>query len=779
MFFKNLIIIILISFILQIESDDNFTISLNLTKYLELLTQNESVIENKTIINSTSDLKDKKLGLVKGSFYEIFARRQNLLNNISYVIYDTYDEAQAGLGNYSIDYIICSKEIIGDLIQMYTENLTYIEVNNATNYYDFGIVMKKENTALNKAFSSLFNVLRGVESNNNSLINDSTTDLNEYYFFMDRVYNDWIGVDEGLKVLPNFPKSSNTTYKCLVNFNQPPLAYKENNEQKGIIPLFAIFNAYLANVNFDLIETTTDEFYIPEVKNGTVDSAFGYIYKGELDDNVSFVQSPFNLTPIAIIRYDNSENSKKWLIPNSVQDFNGEKLGSLNNQKDLLKQLFPKTEDSQIQTARDQNKLFNLLLKEQVEGILIDKIMLDYFKNHSKRISSYDDILVNNNSYGILFNNKTIRDEFNDFLNTNYTDEKLKELFEEWRKADSNKTISTNFTNLTGNAGSFDINVTNVRPMSYEENNQYKGYEIDLLYRFAKAKGYTLTILNWAIPYTNSTFHTYVGCKNITEDSEDNYYSKPILNSTSILSVRQDSIRKTLPLVVLDENYKEKDGNKIDFQTNINGVPKNVTCIVPSTFYNDVINLNCNSSDLSQSPIELSSINSKDKIQILYSNIRVDNLINSNNLFPGNNLIYISNWTGNNSINITDTIIESESGTETDSDIESDIGNNTNTGNQTINQYIRYKSSSGLSTGGIIGIVIPCCLVLIGITAASLFLCKNSNVTAPVQYSNMPQNYFVTNNNYAINDYSNKDFAVNNFNKNLELNKVSPVNANI
>ena len=200
MFFKNLIIIILISFIVQIESDDNFTISLNLTKYLELLTQNESVIENKTIINSYSDLKDKKLGLVKGSFYEIFTRRQNLLNNISYVIYDTYDEAQAGLGNYSIDYLICSKEIIGDLIQMYTENLTYIEVNNATNYFDFGIVMKKENTALNKAFSSLFNVLRGVESNNNSLINDSTTDLNEYYFFMDRVYNDWIGVDEGLKV---------------------------------------------------------------------------------------------------------------------------------------------------------------------------------------------------------------------------------------------------------------------------------------------------------------------------------------------------------------------------------------------------------------------------------------------------------------------------------------------------------------------------------------------------------------------------------------------------
>ena len=318
MFFKNLIIVILISFIVQIKADDNFTISFNLTRYLELLTQNESAVENKTIINNSSDLKDKKLGLVKGSFCEIFARRQNLLNNLSYVIYDTYDEAQAGLNNHSIDYIIYSKEIIGDLIQMNTENLTYIEVNNATNYFDFGIVMKKENTTLNKAFSSLFNVLRGVESNNNSLINDSTTNVDEYYYFMEMIYNDWIGVDEGLKVLPDFKINSNTTYKCLVNFNQPPLAYKENNEQKGIIPLYAVFNAYLANVNYDLIETTTDEFYIPEVKNGTVDSAFGYIYKGELDDNVSFVQSHFNLTPIAIIRYDNSENSKKWLIPNSV-----------------------------------------------------------------------------------------------------------------------------------------------------------------------------------------------------------------------------------------------------------------------------------------------------------------------------------------------------------------------------------------------------------------------------------------------------------------------------
>ena len=69
--------------------------------------------------------------------------------------------------------------------------------------------MKKENTALNKSFSSLSIVLRWVESNMNSLINDSTEDMREYYFFMDMVYNDWIGVDEWLKALPDFPKSSN------------------------------------------------------------------------------------------------------------------------------------------------------------------------------------------------------------------------------------------------------------------------------------------------------------------------------------------------------------------------------------------------------------------------------------------------------------------------------------------------------------------------------------------------------------------------------------------
>ena len=48
----------------------NYSISINLTKYLNSLTNNKSIIENKTIYAKEEDLKGKKGGVVKGTIYE-------------------------------------------------------------------------------------------------------------------------------------------------------------------------------------------------------------------------------------------------------------------------------------------------------------------------------------------------------------------------------------------------------------------------------------------------------------------------------------------------------------------------------------------------------------------------------------------------------------------------------------------------------------------------------------------------------------------------------------
>ena len=60
----------------------------------------------------------------------------------------------------------------------------------------------------------------------------------------------------------------------------------------------------------------------------------------------------------------------------------------------------------------------------------------------------------------------------------------------------------------------------------------------------------------------NSSNTVIIGCQNIT-DIDGYFFSNPILNSSSILAVRKDSKRDTLPLVALNENYTTKANNAI------------------------------------------------------------------------------------------------------------------------------------------------------------------------------------------------------------------------
>ena len=104
----------------------NYSISLNLTKYLNSLTNNKSDIENKKIFEKKEDLKGKKGGIIKGTIFELIEKRKDNLNQ--FTVYDTYDEACNALNNYSIDYFLCYETIVGDLIQKHSDNLTYIDI---------------------------------------------------------------------------------------------------------------------------------------------------------------------------------------------------------------------------------------------------------------------------------------------------------------------------------------------------------------------------------------------------------------------------------------------------------------------------------------------------------------------------------------------------------------------------------------------------------------------------------------------------------------------------
>ena len=314
-----------------------YSIALNLTKYLEELTKNNSEIENKIIYNDASDLNGTKTGLVKGTVLHHLASSDGKILN--YTLYDNYEEIQQALNNHSIEQFICFKDLVSEQIQMLSENLTYID-------YDTGLL---------DSFDLVF-LLRAEETN-------LYEDIKAYFFDDDAFYDilsNWIGLDDGLKHINTTIDYSinNLSISVILNY---PFAYIEDGEFKGY--LLDILHRFSNNYNYSLnIISASGSKSVEIVKNKTANVSLSFVRKEVLYDK-SFSNIPFHSSKeiVNIIRYDNSKNSTKWKIPNSVSDFNGDIIGVMKRQENLVKQFFP---NSQIISNSNPNELINLLLKE-------------------------------------------------------------------------------------------------------------------------------------------------------------------------------------------------------------------------------------------------------------------------------------------------------------------------------------------------------------------------------------------------------------------------------
>ena len=390
-----------------------YSIALNLTKYLEELTRNNSEIENKIIYNDASDLNGTKTGLVKGTVLHHLASGDGKILN--YTLYDNYEEIQKALNNHSIEQFICFKDLVSEQIQMLSENLTYID-------YDTGLL---------DSYKSVF-LLRAEDTNIYEEINTYFHDDDVFY----DILNDWIGLDDGLKHINttiDYPLN-NFTISMVLNY---PYGYIEDGEFKGY--LLDLLHRFSNNYNYSLnIIPCTRLQCFEIVKNKTANVSISFFRKEVFNDkSVTNIPVPHTMETVSIIRYDNSINSTKWKIPNSVSDFNGDIIGVMKGQENLIKQFFP---NSQIVSNSNPNELINLLLKESYDSLLIDQLILYFYEQKSTRLTHFN-MTIANSSYGFSFNKENIRNEFNDFLSNNYDNNNLNSLFEEWKNADENKVI--------------------------------------------------------------------------------------------------------------------------------------------------------------------------------------------------------------------------------------------------------------------------------------------------------------------------------------------------
>ena len=138
---------------------------------------------------------------------------------------------------------------------------------------------------------------------------------------------------------------------------------------------------------------------------------------------------------------------------------------------------------------------------------------------------------------------------------------------------------------------------------------------------------------------------------------------------------------------------------------------KNFSCVFPEK---KTITINCIISNLENiNPYKevYEYANTSDKINLLYINLELSNFFQANSKISGHENI----------------ITESDKSNK----VCTSNSNSTNQDNNKINPVVRkQKSSGGLSTGAIIGIIIPCVVVLIAAIATAA-ACYNKRKASP------------------------------------------------
>ena len=700
----------------------NYSIVANLSEYLE----NEKNIDGREIYKEPviDQLKTKKIGTTKELEFD-----RSKFDNIEE--YDSLDDLIKDLQSRKLDAIVLN-EGHSNKTQFLTDDLSRIEKPVDIIRYAFGF--QKDNKTL-------------VESFNEFL---------EIPVDRDKEMERWKGINYGIKSIEDEKKSltgENGTINVLFRIKNEPFAYKDKNGDITGLEVLIIYNfakAYGFGIN--LKEANTYEELIESLTNKSVDVVGGLLpIKEEYKKDISYSNIIFRSVNHIVVRNENLNDSLTWSEPyESPDDLDGETLGVLkgSNLEELTKEKFPESTLIEKNITFD---LFEYLMMDQFEGFIMDRPSAEYFKSEYPDRITYFTESYYDSEYGFAFqkNDKgnKLKTDFNDYLGS----VDFKEIYNKWNvEKTSDLTIDKELDDKNELIKAAFL--PDVKPLSFQENGEMKGAEIELLYKFAKEKNYNI---NLTTIYEIEQRISYIedGKANITggwftitdERKEKVDFSDSFFTAGTVMVVRKDSKKDEIAIKVLDDKYNPKKNNNADILVKFPKRKTNSSCVFPEK-YNETITINCTISDLKDiDPYNegFEYVNSSDKISITYSKLDVGNFIRADSKLPGHKIITESDKSKKICNGTSPSPSPSPSTTPSTTPSPSDD-------NRTL-YYQRKKSSSGLSTGGIIAIMIPCGLVLLG--AAGFALMNSGGTPAALAQYNDSELKTVTRQNLPLNPY--------------------------
>ena len=410
--------------------------------------------------------------------------------------------------------------------------------------------------------------------------------------------------------------------------------------------LYLFAKQYEYQIN--LIEVNTYEEQIESLKSREANISAGYfIIKDNIINGITFSETIYESKVFMIVRYSNLPESMKFKPPhNSVNQFDGENIGYLKNSSyvPLSSKYFPKSKTYGYDAF---SELYYHLLMKNIEGFVIDEILSKYYEVLFKNKIACYTIDNEDSPLGFAFqkNEKGIAlmNEFNEFISTL----NLEEISNKWLEIDTSKIIIDKNLDINGKL----INVAFdflYKPLSFIEEGEERGFEIEILYKFAKAKNYNINLTR----VTVEERMTYIeegkaeisgGAMTITDERKKKvHFSNPLFITSLGFVVRTDNKKDMIKIKIMDNNYKEKSDNNAELKVQFSDSIKTSTCIFPDT-YNETILINCTIDNLNN--INASKgfkyMSTSDKMNILFNNLELNNFFEANSKIPGHNNIII------------------------------------------------------------------------------------------------------------------------------------------
>ena len=322
----------------------------------------------------------------------------------------------------------------------------------------------------------------------------------------------------------------------------------------------------------DLKEVDTYEDQVESLINKSADIAAGYfILKDDRINEINYSDFLYESKVYIIVRYSNLPESIEFKNPyDSIEQFNGENMGLIHGSyyTNIMKDLFP---NSEINTYTSYLEIYYHLLMKDIEGFIIDDVVAQYYQIAFNNKLSYYPLGLGKDDIGFGFQKnakgEALLKEFNEFIKTL----NLTGILEKWYVFDTSKLTIDKELNKNDKLINVAFNLE-LKPICFIEGDEIKGFEIEIIYRFAKAKKYNLNITNVNI----AERLTYLeeekaditgGVFSITEERKKIInFSNTLYHTEMSLAVRIDNKKDKIQLKVLDNNYKEKINNTAEIQ---------------------------------------------------------------------------------------------------------------------------------------------------------------------------------------------------------------------